>query len=255
MPRQPEAELAWIYETFRSPNGGSQRAGPLGRGAADAVRRPGPVPLAAVLMLDEPPWAGAIVVDMTFEKIAEIRRRGSPSAGRAERARALSLADAAMCWRAASRPGGRRNLLENLTSRWHTWECERTRPTSGQAERGGHAVTDEEKRMLGGTRRAAAAGLHVLVKLAEACGADRMVEIAAPPGRLLVPDRGRGRHRLYTACRAGGAGTVRTTSDPGSIDFRPLAEFKTAPITPRAGKARELLDRWLIPLDLRRTRP
>ena len=71
--------LAWIYEIFpRLAERRRQRAGTLSGGEQQmlAVGR-GLMLLPRILMLDEPSLGLApIVVDMTFEKIAEVRRQG-----------------------------------------------------------------------------------------------------------------------------------------------------------------------------------
>ena len=89
--------LAWIYEIFpRLAERRQQRAGTLSGGEQQmlSVGR-GLMLLPRVLMLDEPSLGLApIVVDMTFEKIAEIRRRGIAILLVEQNVqRALSLAD------------------------------------------------------------------------------------------------------------------------------------------------------------------
>ena len=91
-------------------------------------------------------------------------------------------------------------------------------------------LTDEERGILDGKcgepQRLA---LQVLVKLGEACGADRMVEIAS--AHLVASSyqiAGEAGIDIYSQLVAQGARVkVRTTSDPGSIDFARWREFKT----------------------------
>jgi hypothetical protein len=108
-------------------------------------------------------------------------------------------------------------------------------------------LTEEEKRILDGEcgepQRLA---LHVLAKLGEACGAERMVEIAS--AHLVASSyqiAGEAGIDIYTQLAAQGARVkVRTTSDPGSIDFARWREFKTpADYAARQVKIAELLDR------------
>jgi len=108
-------------------------------------------------------------------------------------------------------------------------------------------LTDAERRILDGAggepRRLA---LQVLVKLGEACGAERMVEIAS--AHLVASSyqiAGEAGIAIYTQLAEQGARVVvRTTSDPGSIDFARWREFKTpAEYAARQTKIAELLDR------------
>ncbi len=108
-------------------------------------------------------------------------------------------------------------------------------------------LTDEEQRILNGAggepRRLA---LQVLVKLGEACGAERMVEIAS--AHLVASSyqiAGEAGIAIYTQLTEQGARVVvRTTSDPGSIDFARWREFKTPEeYAARQVKIAELLDR------------
>jgi predicted aconitase len=100
-------------------------------------------------------------------------------------------------------------------------------------------LTDDEQRMLGGEdgepQRLA---LQVLVKLGEACGAERMVEIAS--AHLVASSyqiAGEAGIEIYAQLVAQGARVkVRTTSDPGSIDFARWREFRT----PEAYAARQV---------------
>ena len=100
-------------------------------------------------------------------------------------------------------------------------------------------LTDEERGILDGKcgepQRLA---LQVLVKLGEACGADRMVEIAS--AHLVASSyqiAGEAGIDIYSQLVAQGARVkVRTTSDPGSIDFARWREFKT----PKAYAARQV---------------
>ena len=108
-------------------------------------------------------------------------------------------------------------------------------------------LTRVEQRMLDGEHgEPQRLALHVLVKLAEACGADRMVEIAS--AHLVASSyqiAGEAGIDIYTQLVAQGAQVkVRTTSDPGSIDFARWREFKTAPdYAARQVKIAELLDK------------
>lgn len=108
-------------------------------------------------------------------------------------------------------------------------------------------LTDLERRILDGAggepQRLA---LHVLVKLGEACGAERMVEVAS--AHLVASSyqiAGEAGIAIYTQLVEQGARVaVRTTSDPGSIDFARWREFKTpAEYAARQMKIAELLDR------------
>ena len=91
-------------------------------------------------------------------------------------------------------------------------------------------LTDEEQRILDGAfgepQRIA---LSVLVKLGEAYGADRLVEIAS--AHLVASSyqiAGEAGIEIYTKLVEQGARVkVRTTSDPGSIDFARWQEFQT----------------------------
>jgi predicted aconitase len=91
-------------------------------------------------------------------------------------------------------------------------------------------LTDEEHRILDGDigelQRIA---LGVLVKLGEAYGADRMVEItSAHVVGSSYQIAGEAGIEIYSQLVAQGARVkVRTTSDPGSIDFLRWREFKT----------------------------
>jgi hypothetical protein len=107
-------------------------------------------------------------------------------------------------------------------------------------------LTGEEKRILDGAcgepQRLA---LRVLVKLGEACGAERMVEIAS--AHLVAASyqiAGEAGIEIYSQLVAQGAKVkVRTTSDPGSIDFARWREFKTPEqYAARQIKIAELLD-------------
>jgi len=107
-------------------------------------------------------------------------------------------------------------------------------------------LTNEEKRILDGREgEPQRLALHVLVKLGEACGAERMVEIAS--AHLVASSyqiAGEAGIDIYSQLVAQGARVkVRTTSDPGSIDFVRWREFKTpAEYAARQGKIAELLD-------------
>lgn len=108
-------------------------------------------------------------------------------------------------------------------------------------------LTDEEWRILDGAlgepQRIA---LHVLAKLGEAYGAERMVEIRSAhivgSSYQIAGDAG---IAIYSQLVEQGARVkVRTTSDPGSIDFARWREFKTPPeYAERQIKIAELLDR------------
>ena len=101
-------------------------------------------------------------------------------------------------------------------------------------------LTDEEQRILDGAfgepQRIA---LNVLVKLGQAYGADRLVEIAsAHVVGSSYQIAGEAGIAIYTQLVEKGACVkVRTTSDPGSIDFARWRQFKTP------GEYAELLDR------------
>lgn len=108
-------------------------------------------------------------------------------------------------------------------------------------------VTDEERQILDGAfgepQRIA---LSVLVKLGEAYGADRMVEIvSAHVVGSSYQIAGEAGIEIYSQLVEQGARVkVRTTSDPGSIDFARWREFKTpADYAERQMKIAELLDR------------
>ncbi|HTU02554.1 MAG TPA: aconitase X catalytic domain-containing protein [Candidatus Sulfotelmatobacter sp.] len=107
-------------------------------------------------------------------------------------------------------------------------------------------LTDEERRILNGEfgepQRIA---LQVLAKLGEACGAARMVEIVS--AHLVASSyqiAGEAGIDIYTQLVAQGATVkVRTTSDPGSIDFARWREFKTPEgYAARQVRIAELLD-------------
>jgi predicted aconitase len=108
-------------------------------------------------------------------------------------------------------------------------------------------LTDEEKRILdGGRGEPQRVALRVLTKLGEACGAERMVEIAS--AHLVASSyqiAGEAGIEIYSQLVAQGARVaVRTTSDPGSIDFARWREFKTPEAyAARQVKIAELLDR------------
>lgn len=108
-------------------------------------------------------------------------------------------------------------------------------------------LTDEERRILDGAfgepQRIA---LSVLLKLGEAYGADRMVEItSAHVVGSSYQIAGEAGIEIYGQLVQQGARVkVRTTSDPGSIDFARWREFKTpADYAERQIKIAELLDR------------
>ena len=108
-------------------------------------------------------------------------------------------------------------------------------------------LTDEERRILDGAcgepQRIA---LGVLVKLGDAYGADRMVEIASAhivgSSYQIAGEAG---IEIYGQLVEQGAKVkVRTTSDPGSIDFARWREFKTpADYAERQIRIAELLGR------------
>ena len=113
-------------------------------------------------------------------------------------------------------------------------------------------LTDEEKGILDGAggepQRLA---LRVLTKLGEACGAERMVEIAS--AHLVASSyqiAGEAGIAIYgQLVKQGARVKVRTTSDPGSIDFARWQQFKTpAEYAARQIEIARLLDRMgLIP--------
>jgi hypothetical protein len=107
-------------------------------------------------------------------------------------------------------------------------------------------LTDEERRILDGAfgepQRIA---LSVLLKLGEAYGADRMVEItSAHVVGSSYQIAGEAGIEIYSRLVEQEARVkVRTTSDPGSIDFARWREFKTpADYAERQIKIAELLD-------------
>jgi hypothetical protein len=108
-------------------------------------------------------------------------------------------------------------------------------------------LTDEERGILdgaGGEPQRIALGL--LVKLGEVYGADRLVQIAS--AHLVASSyqiAGEAGIEIYTRLLEQGARVkVRTTSDPGSIDFARWREFRTpADYAERQIKIAELLDR------------
>ena len=108
-------------------------------------------------------------------------------------------------------------------------------------------LTDEEKGILdgaGGEPQRIALG--VLVKLGEAYHAERLVEIAsAHVVGSSYQIAGEAGIEIYSQLVAQGARVkVRTTSDPGSIDFARWRKFKTpADYAERQMKIAELLDR------------
>ncbi len=108
-------------------------------------------------------------------------------------------------------------------------------------------LSDEEKRIQAGEfgepQRLA---LQVLAKMGDAYGAERMVEIAS--AHLVASSyqiAGEAGIAIYTQLLEQGARVkVRTTSDPGSIDFARWREFKTPEdYAARQIKIAELLDR------------
>lgn len=108
-------------------------------------------------------------------------------------------------------------------------------------------LTGEERRILDGAfgepQRIA---LGVLTKLGDAYGADRMVEIvSAHVVGSSYQIAGEAGIEIYSQLVQQGARVkVRTTSDPGSIDFARWREFKTpADYAERQIKIAELLDR------------
>jgi predicted aconitase len=107
-------------------------------------------------------------------------------------------------------------------------------------------LTDEEKRILDGkSGEPQRLALHVLTKLGEACGAERMVEIAS--AHLVASSyqiAGEAGIDIYSQLvRQGARVKVRTTSDPGSIDFARWRDFRTpADYAARQVKIAELLD-------------
>jgi len=108
-------------------------------------------------------------------------------------------------------------------------------------------LTDEERRILDGAfGKPQRIALSVLLKLGEAYGADRMVEIAsAHVVGSSYQIAGEAGIDIYSQLVEQGARVkVRTTSDPGSIDFARWREFKTpADYAERQIKIAELLDR------------
>lgn len=108
-------------------------------------------------------------------------------------------------------------------------------------------LTDEEKRVLDGeSGEPQRIALHVLVKLGEACGAERMVEIAS--AHLVASSyqiAGEAGIAIYSQLVEQGARVkVRTTSDPGSIDFVRWKQFRTpADYAARQLEISRLLDR------------
>lgn len=108
-------------------------------------------------------------------------------------------------------------------------------------------LTDEERRILDGEHgEPQRLALRVLVKLGEAYGAERMVEIRS--AHLVGSSyqiAGEAGIAIYTQLVEQGARVkVRTTSDPGSIDFARWQQFRTpADYAARQIKIAELLDR------------
>jgi predicted aconitase len=108
-------------------------------------------------------------------------------------------------------------------------------------------LTDHERRILDGAfgepQRIA---LNVLTRLGEAYGAERMVEIASAhivgSSYQIAGEAG---IEIYSRLVEQGAKVaVRTTSDPGSVDFARWPEFKTPPgYAARQNRIAELLDR------------
>ncbi len=108
-------------------------------------------------------------------------------------------------------------------------------------------LTDEERRILNGEfGEPQQIALGVLAKLGEAYGAERMVEIASAhivgSSYQIAGEAG---IEIYSQLVEQGARVkVRTTSDPGSIDFARWREFKTpTEYAARQTKIAELLDR------------
>lgn len=108
-------------------------------------------------------------------------------------------------------------------------------------------LTDEERRILDGAfGEPQRISLQVLVKLGEAYGAERMVQIQS--AHLVGSSyqiAGEAGIAIYTRLVEQGARVkVRTTSDPGSIDFARWREFRTpAEYAERQILIAELLDR------------
>lgn len=108
-------------------------------------------------------------------------------------------------------------------------------------------LTDEEQRILNGEHgEPQRLSLQVLVKLGEAYGAERMVEIRS--AHLVGSSyqiAGEAGIAIYTQLVEQGARVkVRTTSDPGSIDFTRWRQFRTpAEYAERQILIAELLDR------------
>lgn len=107
-------------------------------------------------------------------------------------------------------------------------------------------LTDEEQRMRDGAfGEPQRVGLEVLHKLGEACGAEDMVPIASAhivgSSYQIAGEAG---IEIYGQLVAQGARVkVRTTSDPGSIDFARWREFRTPEeYAARQLKIAELLD-------------
>ncbi len=108
-------------------------------------------------------------------------------------------------------------------------------------------LTDHERRILdGGLGEPQRIALSVLTNLGEAYDAERMVEIASAhivgSSYQIAGEAG---IEIYSRLVEQGAKVaVRTTSDPGSIDFSRWPEFKTpAEYAARQNKIAELLDR------------
>ena len=111
-------------------------------------------------------------------------------------------------------------------------------------------LTDHERRVLqGGLGEPQRIALNVLTKLGEAYGAERMVEIASAhivgSSYQIAGEAG---IEIYSKLVEQGAKVaVRTTSDPGSIDFSRWPEFKTpVEYAERQNRIAELLDRMGI---------
>ncbi len=108
-------------------------------------------------------------------------------------------------------------------------------------------LTDQEQRILDGAfGEPQQIALNVLVKLGQAYGADRLVEIAS--AHVVASSyqiAGEAGIAIYTQLVEKGARVkVRTTSDPGSIDFLHWRQFKTPEeYAQRQIKIAELLDR------------